>query len=72
LADTASIPASPYVKYQHLGQIVFNTETNTSIQIDCFANNIIKMGGRYYMVSQDLLIMAKVMCEMAQEQEEKR
>jgi hypothetical protein len=65
-AATASIPASPYKKYQITGYVVFHNGTNTSFEITCFQNNIIEINERYYQVSRNFSNMARVVCEEVQ------
>ena len=69
LANAASIPTSAR-KYVSSGIITFHDDMEDVLKIDCFTHNTIKINGRFYVTSYDLLETAKFAFEEEYTKEE--
>ena len=63
LAETASLPVTA-ANYASQGEfIVFRKGKQEILEISCFTDNIIRMNGRYYLLSRDFFNKARVTLE---------
>ena len=63
---------SSHIKYEYFGEIVFFDVDNSSFQILCFSDNIVKINNRYYTTSSNLLATSETFYTMILNKDEKQ